>query len=140
MHSKPMSPTKLRSFERHLKPGFQAEWSDKHQKVENSGKTIPPRLILPKKFPTMKSMNSDLSNSLTAIEQTALSNCRRLPARFDVAQAPAPLKWRTDNVPVNRVAKKPGVVLSRRARHALKHSGVGDAARTSKRLRQRHAF
>jgi len=69
-------------------------------------------------------MSSDVLNSLTATEQTILSNCRRLPARFDVAQAPAPLKWRTDNVSVKLAAKKPGMVLSRHARYALKHSGA----------------
>ena len=77
-----------------------------------------------KKIPYNERMSSDLSNSLTATEQKALSNCRRLPARFDVAQAPTPLKWRTDNVSVKRAAKRPGMVLSRHARYALKHSGV----------------
>jgi len=121
MHSTPISPTKLRLFERHLKPGFQAEWLDKHHKNRRFQQIDPAPDHRSKKIPYNERMSSDLSNSLTAIGKMALSNCRRLPARFDAA-------------------KKPGVVLSRRARHALKHSGVGDAARTSKRLRQRHAF
>jgi predicted glycoside hydrolase/deacetylase ChbG (UPF0249 family) len=111
----------LRWFERHLKSGFQAEWLDKHQKSRKFQQIDPAPDHRSKKISYNERMSSDLSNSLTATGKMALSNCRRLPARFDAA-------------------KKTGVVLSRRAHHALKHSGVGDAARISNRLRHCHAF
>jgi hypothetical protein len=77
----------LRSFERHLKSAFSAKWLDKNHKKQKFRQIGPARDHRAKNTAYNARMGSDLSTSLSATEKMALLNCRRLPARVDVAQA-----------------------------------------------------
>lgn len=73
----------------------------------------------------MTAMSKALTSSLTAAEKLALLNCRRLPARLDVAQAAALLNFGEHDV---RFLLSAGLLqaLGKPAANAPKYFAAGD--------------